>query len=145
MPNMMLMVEHRINDAMAAERKYLAQYGYHFSEKAYRYACSEMAKRNRITGLVEKVEPYTKAEVDAILARHNITLDNKILYDYVYVATMAKADYWGSSITEEAKFAQFVKDYIDDVDASDETVFRRWLATEVGNGTPIDFNDLLEE
>lgn len=144
MPNMILMVENQQRGAMAAECRYLSQYGFHFSEKAYKYACSEMAKRNRITGLIEKVEPYSKAEVDALLERYNIALENKTLYDYVYVAAMAKADYWGSSITEEAKLAQFIKDYVDDVDASDETTFRRWLATEVGNGTPVDFYELLE-
>lgn len=32
---------------------------------------------------------------------------------------------------------------LDDVDASNETTFRRWLATMIGNGMPIDWDELL--
>ena len=65
------------------------------------------------------------------------------MYDYVYVATMCKADYLRSSIKDENHLALYVKDTIDDVDASNETTFRRWLATMIGNGIPIDWDELL--
>ena len=65
------------------------------------------------------------------------------MYDYVFVATMCKADYLGSSIKDENHLALYVKDTIDDVDASNETTFRRWLATMIGNGMPIDWDELL--
>ena len=86
---------------------------------------------------------YTKQEVDNILTNHNIYVSNKIMYDYVYVATMCKADYLGSSIKDENHLALYIKDTIDDVDASNETTFRRWLATMIGNGMPIDWDELL--
>ena len=47
------------------------------------------------------------------------------MYDYVFVATMCKADYLGSSIKDENHLVLYVKDTIDDVDASNETTFRR--------------------
>ena len=61
----------------------------------------------------------------------------------MFVATMCKADYLGSSIKDENHLALYVKDTIDDVDASNETTFRRWLATMIGNGMPIDWDELL--
>ena len=78
-----------------------------------------------------------------ILTTHNVYVSNKIMYDYVFVATMCKADYLGSSIKDENHLALYIKDTIDDVDASNETTFRRWLATMIGNGMPIDWDELL--
>ena len=78
-----------------------------------------------------------------ILATHNVYASNKIMYDYVFVATMCKADYLGSSIKDENHLALYVKDTIDDVDASNETTFRRWLATMIGNGIPIDWDEII--
>ena len=51
-------------------------------------------------------------------------------------------DYFGSSIINEEQLLLFIKDTIDDDDASDETTFRRWIATMIGNGTPIDWDEI---
>lgn len=64
------------------------------------------------------------------------------MYDYVFAATMCKADYLGSSIPNEEYLAKYIKDAIDDADASDETTFRRWAATMIGNGEPIDWSEI---
>lgn len=50
---------------------------------------------------------------------------------------MCKADYYGSSITDEKHFALYIKDTIDDEDAGDGTTMRRWYATMVANGTMV--------
>lgn len=120
-------------------KRYINNFGFHFNKKAYEYAISYMYKRNPKTNKEEQVEAYTKEQVDDILAKYNITLKNKIMHDYVYVATMCKADYLGSSIEDEEHLAKYIKDTIDDVDASDGTTFRRWLATMIGNGVPVDW------
>lgn len=73
---------------------------------------------------------------------YDIELKNKIMHDYVFAATMCKADYLGSSIEDEQHLIKYVKDTVDDVDASDETTFRRWVATMVGNGIPIDWYEI---
>lgn len=39
--------------------------------------------------------------------------------------------------------ARYIKDTIDDVDASSETTFRRWMATMIGNGMPIDWYEIV--
>ena len=133
-----------IYDDMPIEMKrYISNYGFHFNRKAYNYAVSFMKKRNIKTNHEENVEPYTKAYVDEILTKYNIELKNKIMYDYVFVATMCKADYLGSSIEDERHLALYIKDTIDDVDADSSTTFRRWMQTMIGNGMPIDWSEII--
>lgn len=128
-----------------AQKVYLARHGWHFSKSAYLLASSLMRKVNKATGKKEKVPAYTKEEVDNLLKKHNITIENKGGYDYVFAAQMCKADYLGSSIPDEAHLAMYVKDVCDDIDAGDGTTMRRWYATMIGNGEPIDWEELIEE
>lgn len=125
-----------------AMKKYITNYGWHFNKKAYEYAVKLMRKRNNKTNTEESVNAYTKEEVDNLINKYGIDIKNKIMYDYVYVATMCKADYLGSSIETDRQLITYVKDTVDDVDASNETTFRRWVATMVGNGTPIDWYEI---
>lgn len=90
----------------------------------------------------EYIEPYTKEQVDELLRVNDIALDNKIMYDYVFATIMCKADYLESSIVNEEYLAKYVKDVVDDPNASDETTFRRWVATMIGNGEPIDWSEI---
>lgn len=115
---------------------YLDNYGFHFNKKACEWACKLMKGK-------KKWPMMEKAEVEELLKKHNVVLENNKLYDFVFVANMAKSDYWQSSIADDAHLALFVKDYIDDEDASDETAFRRWLATLVGNGEPVEWSELI--
>lgn len=101
-----------------------------------------MTKRNPKTNKEKHIVPYTKEEVDNLLKDYDIELKNKIMYDYVFAATMCKADYLGSSIEDEHHLIKYVKDTIDDIDASSETTFRRWIATMIGNGIPIDWYEI---
>lgn len=123
-------------------KKYIMNYGWHFNKKAYEFAVSLMFKRNTKTNIKEKISPYTKEEVDRMLINNSIELENKTMYDYVFVATMCKADYLGNSIPDEMHLAKYIKDTVDDIDASDETTFRRWMATMIGNGEPIDWSEI---
>ena len=123
-------------------KKYISNYGWHFNKKAYEYATKRLTKRNSLSNQKENVVPYTKEEVDEILKKYDIHIENKIMYDYVFAASMCKADYLGKSIPNEQHLAMYVQDTVDDYDASDETTFRRWVATMVGNGTPIDWYEI---
>lgn len=100
-------------------RKYLRFHGWHFNKKACDFAVSLMRKKNASTGKTEKIEPLTKDQVDSMLAKYGVTLENNVDYDYVYVANMGKADLLKSSITDEQHLALYVKDIVDDVDAGD--------------------------
>lgn len=60
-------------------------------------------------------------------------------YDAVFAANMCKADYLGSSITDEKHLCLYVKDVIDDVDGYDGIVFNRWYADMCRKGVQVDW------
>lgn len=125
------------DDMPTAMKAYISNYGFHFSKKACEFAVSLLRKNG------QKIQPYSKEQVEEMLRKYSLNLDKAVMYDPVYVANMAKADYYGSSIADEIHLAKFIRDYIEDEDASDEVTFRRWLATMVGNGIPIEWEDIL--
>lgn len=124
-------------------RAYLRNHDYTFSKKACEYAVSLMKKRNPATKELEFIEPWSREQVDELLKRHNIKLENNIGYNYVYVANMLKADKYKSSIPDEAHLALGIKDVIDDVDCTPYCVFLEWIAKMDGNGEPIEWEDIL--
>jgi hypothetical protein len=89
------------------------------------------------------VETIDKDAVDNLLIRNGVTLKNKFGYDYVFAANMCKADYFGSSITDERHLALFVKDYVDDPDGYPELPFTRFYADTIGLGIPINWEDMI--
>lgn len=124
-------------------RRYISNYGFHFSKKACDFAVSLMRRKSPATGKLEPIEPWSKEEVENLLKRNSVTLEHNTLYDFVYVANMCKADFYKSSIEDERHIALYVKDVIDDIDASNESTFRCWLAKMVGNGEPIEWYDFI--
>lgn len=122
---------------------YLAHNGWHFNKKMCDFAVSKMRKRNPSTKKTERIEPYSKDQVDELLTKYGVLLENSKGYDYVYEANKCKADFLKSSITDEAHLALYIQDVIDDVDAPDGMVMRMWYATMVASGTPIEWSDML--
>ena len=116
---------------------YLSHYGWHFNKKMCEFAISKMKKDGK------KLSPIYKEKVEDILKSYDITIENNILYDAVYVANMAKADFYGSSVSDEKHLALFIKDYIDDEDGYDGIVFSRYYIDTVKKGIPIDWEDML--
>jgi hypothetical protein len=121
----------------SAMRRYLRHNGWHFNKALCNFAISLMKKNGK------KLDPISKENVDKLLEQYSIHLNNNIGYDYVFVANMCKADYYGSSITDDKHVALYIKDTIDDEDAADGTTMRRWYATMVSNGVIIDWDDTL--
>ena len=120
-----------------AMRKYLMHNGWHFNKSLCDFAVSLMTKRGK------PLESLSKETVDKLLEMNKVHLDNNVGYDYVFVANMCKADYYGSSITDDRHVALFIKDTIDDEDAADGTTLRRWYATMVANGVMVNWDDSL--
>ena len=120
---------------------YLRYNGPHFNKKLVQFAVSKMYKL--VNGEKKYITPYTKEQVDRMLAEHGVKLNNNELYDYVYVANMCKADFLGSSVIDEEHLALYVKDVIDDKDGYDGIVFNRWYADMVIQGIPIEWEDML--
>lgn len=122
--------------------EYLAQNGWHFNKKLCEWAISKMKKKGQLNKL-DKITPYTKESLDSMLKTNNITIENDIGYDALYVLNMAKADYYGSSIVEDSRMIKFVKDYLDDVDGYDGIALTRFYADCIGKGEIIPWEDLL--
>lgn len=120
--------------------EYLSKYGWHFSKKMCEWACSKMYKKNGEKK--QYITPYKKEDLDELLKKYNIEI-TKIGYDYVFAANMCKADYLGSSVSDEPHLLLFVKDYIDDPDAYPELPFTRFYADCIGSGCPIIWEDML--
>ena len=67
-----------------AMTEYLRHYGYHFNKKACEYAVSLMRKRNESTGKTERIKPYSKEDVEAMLTKYGVTIESQsVLYDHV--------------------------------------------------------------
>ena len=120
-----------------SQEAYLSQNGWQFNEAACKYAVSLMRKRNVATGKLESLPVMEAEEVDELLKRHGVVLDNKIGMDYVYVANMGKYDFFKSSVPDERHLALYVKDVVDDVDAPDGYIMTEWYAKMVRAGIPV--------
>lgn len=121
---------------------YLRNYGPHFNRKLFEFAVGNMKVKSPEGG-EKKLKAITKEEVDTIIRAHGITIKNNQLYDAAYVANMCKADFLGSSIIDDRHMALYVKDVIDDVDATDGLVFNRWYADMSFFGIAVDWEEML--
>lgn len=117
-------------------KNYLRYYGRHFNKKLCEFAVSKMESDKPINYI-------DKNTLDKILKENGVNLKNNSLYDYVYVANMVKADFWGSSIEDDRHLALYVKDVIEDPDGYDGLVWNRWYADSVRKGIPVEWSDML--
>lgn len=116
---------------------YLRYNGPHFSKKLCEFAVSKMEKNG------SKIQPITKERLQQFMQQHNVILKNDMLYDSVYVANMCKADYLGSSITDDHHLLLFVRDTLEDPDGYDGMVFNRWYSDMCRKGIAIDWEEML--
>ena len=122
---------------------YLGNYGFHFNKKACEFAVSMMSKRDAGTGKSVPLEMVSKDDVEAMLTKHNVKLENDCMYDSTYVANMLMSDMYKSSIPDEQHLALGIKDLIDDIDQRDGYLFVRWYSNVLFNGKPIDWSTLV--
>ena len=120
---------------------YLSQNGWHFNKKLCEWAISRMWKT--VNGKKESTKVTTKETILQMMKNHNITIENDIGYDTVFVYHMAKTDFLGSSITDERSLLMYVKDYVDDPDGYDGLPMTRFYADCIGSGTPIMWEDMI--
>lgn len=121
---------------------YMRHNGPHFNRNLYEFAVSKMTKIDA-SGEEVPIKGYTKEEVEKILKSQGVKLKNNQLYDFVYVASMCKADFLGSSVPDEHYLSLYVRDVIDDVDAPDGLIFNRWYADMSYMGIAIDWEEML--
>ena len=116
---------------------YLRYNGPHFSKRLAEWAISKMKKNGKT------LQATSKQEIDKVMQQLNIQVNNSMLYDYVYVFNMAKADFFGSSLENEKQLAKYVKDYIDDEDGYDGIAFNRFLSDCARKGIVIDWESMI--
>ena len=87
--------------------------------------------------------PIPKEQVTEFLRVNGITLKNDKGYDAAYVHAMAKADYWGSSIGDDAHLALFVRDYLDDNDGSSTKAFDHFVVDCRAKDEPIFWDEMM--
>lgn len=118
-------------------RAYLRHNGWHFNKKMCEWAVKQMRKNGK------PIKAIGKDEVDELLKKYEIELENNVGWDACYVCNMARADFYASSITDEKALAQFVKDYVDDEDQQDGFIFNRFYADCSLNGVGIPWDEIL--
>lgn len=137
-------IEHyNIDEWPKAARKYFKANGFHFTKAACEFAVKGLRRENPSTKKMEPIEPWGKEQVDDLLKRNAVVLEDNELYDYVWVANMVRSDYWRSSIEDEKHLALMVKDIVDDPDQRDGFIFNRWISDRLFNGRPIDWEGLM--
>ncbi len=121
-----------------AMKAYLSNYGWHFNKKLCEWAISMMRDRNKA-----KLPLVEKDKVESMLKQHGVEITTDKMYDAMYVLHMAKADFMGSSIADEAHLAKYVGDYINDPDGYDGIALTRFYADCMGKGIGIEWEDVL--
>ena len=122
------------DDRPTSMKRYLKYYGQHFNKKLCDFAVSQMDHGKA---------PVSKENVESVLNKYNVKLDNNQLHDFVYVYNMGNNDFLGSSISDEKHLALYVKDVIDDEDGYDGIVFNRWYADTVTRGIPVEWDEMV--
>lgn len=123
------------------KEKYISLYGPHFNKKLFDFAIKHMYIKEGDDKT--KLEPYPDNFITALLDQYGVSYKDKCLYDALYVANMCKADFFGSSISDDYHLALYVKDVIEDVDALEGTVFYRWCSDMEHAGIEIPWEEFL--
>lgn len=120
---------------------YMRHYGPHFNKNLFDFAVGNMTVEK--DGKEVPLQPWTREQVNALLLKYGVKLKHNQLYDAAFVANMCKADFYGSSISNDGYVAKYVQDVIDDIDGYDGIVFNRWYADMCYKGIAIDWPEML--
>lgn len=120
-------------------RRYLSQYGWHFSKKLAEYATSS----DRMKNADGSSHHWTHEQIEEKLAQNGITIEKAKGYDCMYVANMAYSDFYPKPLVSETQVLQYVKTYIDDSDGYDGIALTRYYADCIAKGEPIFWEEML--
>lgn len=104
-------------------KEYETKHGMHFSEKLAEHASKKMKNRN---GLAHY---WTREEVKGAITGAGLKIPADVRWcDMHYLANMAYADYFGSSLKTEVDCLQWACDQVNDPDGYSEKAFNHYLA-----------------
>lgn len=133
-----------INNSIPEDmRQYVSYYGTHFNKKLCEFAVSNMKRKDATTGKLKSITPMTMEELKALLDKYKVEIDSNDQYDALFLANMAKADYWGNSIEDDEHLAKYIDDVLCDPDGYEGVVFWRYLADCCGKGRVIYWENML--
>ncbi len=118
--------------------EYLSNYGWHFSKAMCEWAIDMMRDKGG-----SKIRVKEKNALEETLKAQGIDTKNIIGYDAVYVDAMARADFYGSSLSNDTQLARFIADYLNDPDGYDGVALTRFYADCIAKGIPIYWEDML--
>lgn len=121
----------------AGMEAYLRNYGWHFSKKMYEFAVSNMKDKNK-----KSVQPVDRENLKAQMNNAGFK-DEFAGYDACYVYSMAKSDFYGSTLMSEPQIYSFVNDYLKDVDGYDGIAFTRFYADCIASGKVILWEEMI--
>ena len=84
-----------------------------------------------------------KTVIQNRLNAYKISIDRNELYDAVYVANMCKADFLGRSVPTDEHLVNYIKDVLDDADATEGYIFNRFYADCMFMNKPIEWADMV--
>ena len=123
----------------AGMEAYLAAHGRHFSKPMLEWAVGKMKDKKGNKGML-----VDRKQFDETMNSYGLMLNrDEGYYDGPYVWSMARSDYYGSSITDEHHLALYVKDYIDDFDGNPTRAFDEFYINCVAKGIDIPWEDLI--
>lgn len=134
---------YRFSDLPTDMKRYVRHFGLHFNHRLYEYAVSLMERKIKGSERTEPMKPTEKSKFDEIMTKYGLKLEYDVMYDGLFVWSMAMSDFYESSLPSEREVAQYVKDYVDDVDQVDGFIFNRWVADMSLAGIPIDWDDFI--
>lgn len=124
-------------------RAYLRSYGYHFCKKSLESAVKEMRRLNPATNKLERIEYVPKDQIEELLQKYGIKIEDNVGYDFCYYFHQAKAYLYKSSIVDEKGLCQYVADMISDPDLKGGNAFRHYLVDLDAKGIGADWDDWL--
>lgn len=122
---------------------YLESYGWHFSKNMYNWAISMLKKENPTTKRKDNLDAYTKEQIDEMIKKYGVTIQNHKGYDVYYLVNVMKAGTLKSSVDDEIHLIKAAKDVIDDINGYPESTFTRFYADCIAKGLPIMWEDML--
>ena len=122
----------------SAMEDYLEMYGFHFNKKLFEFAVSMMKPRKG-----GQFQPWDKEKTEDFLKTYGVNIRGSKGHDLAYIVNMARADYYGSSITDENHLALFVSDFAEDPDGTETKAFDHFLVDCVAKGIPVFWDEML--
>ncbi|MBR1448810.1 MAG: hypothetical protein IJ588_08730 [Prevotella sp.] len=104
------------------EAMYMERYKGRFSKRLAEWAISMMEKKDKLSGKMAKIKPYSIEEVEEMVKPFRQHIGEESIYDAWYLANMCKADYLDSSIPDKEHVALYVKDTLCDPDGEPQMV-----------------------